>query len=57
MKRIALTVLALVAAVGLAFGTASAFNQADFQKLKTTGNCADCDLSGRVTDPLETGRC
>lgn len=46
MKRIALTVLALVAAGGLAYGTASAFNQTDFQKLKTTGNCADCDLSG-----------
>jgi uncharacterized protein YjbI with pentapeptide repeats len=48
MKRIALTILALVAAVGLAYGTASAFNQADFQKLKTTGNCADCDLSGAL---------
>jgi uncharacterized protein YjbI with pentapeptide repeats len=46
MKRIALTVLALVAAGGLAYGTASAFNQTDFQKLKTTGNCAECDLSG-----------
>ncbi len=48
MKVIALTILALVAAVGLTFGTASAFNQADFQKLKTTGNCADCDLSGAL---------
>jgi uncharacterized protein YjbI with pentapeptide repeats len=48
MKRIALTILALATAVGLACGTASAFNQADFQKLKTTGNCADCDLSGAV---------
>ena len=48
MKRITLTILTFVVFVGLAFGTASAFDQADFQKLKTTGNCAGCDLSGAL---------
>jgi uncharacterized protein YjbI with pentapeptide repeats len=46
MKTIVLTIMVLTVAVGLAYGTACAFNQADFQKLKTTGNCAECDLSG-----------
>ena len=48
MKRIAVIVMALVASVGLAFATASAFNPADLQHLETTGSCVDCDLSGAV---------
>ena len=48
MRRIALTIAALIASVGVLVGTASAFNEADFQKLKTTKNCVDCDLSGAV---------
>jgi uncharacterized protein YjbI with pentapeptide repeats len=46
MKSIVLTILALIALIGPAFNIASAFSQADLQKLKTTGNCVDCDLSG-----------
>ena len=48
MKSIVLTILALIASIGPAFGTASAFNAEDLQKLKTTGNCVECDLSGAV---------
>lgn len=48
MKRIALTILALITSVGLAFGTAYAFSEADLQKLKTTKSCAECDLSGAL---------
>jgi hypothetical protein len=48
MKSIVLTILALIASVCLAFNVASAFSQADLHKLKTTGNCVNCDLSGAV---------
>ena len=48
MKKIAVIVLALVASVGLALTTASAFDPADLQELGTTGSCVDCDLSGAV---------
>jgi uncharacterized protein YjbI with pentapeptide repeats len=48
MKSVVLTTLALIASIGPAFSTASAFSEADLQKLKTTGNCVDCDLSGAV---------
>ncbi len=48
MKSIVLTILALIASISLAFNIASAFSQADLQKLKTTGNCVDCDLSGAL---------
>ena len=48
MKRVILTILGLIASIGPAFSTASAFSEADLQKLKTTGNCVNCDLSGAV---------
>lgn len=48
MKRIALAFSVFIISVSLAFGTASAFNAADLQKLKTTRNCVECDLSGAV---------
>ena len=48
MKRIALIIAILITSVGMFLGTASAFNEADLQKLKVTGNCVDCDLSGAV---------
>lgn len=48
MRRIALTIATIIASVGVLVGTASAFNEADFQKLKTTHNCVDCDLSGAL---------
>ena len=48
MKRIGLAIPALIASIGIALGTASAFNETDLQKLKSTKNCVDCDLSGAV---------
>ena len=47
-KPVLVIILALVASVSLLFGAASAFNAADLQKLKATGSCVDCDLSGAV---------
>ncbi len=32
----------------VAAGAASAYDERDLQRLKTTGNCVDCDLSGAV---------
>lgn len=46
MRNIGLTILAVVACIGLASGSLSAYNNEDLQRLKTTGNCVDCDLSG-----------
>jgi uncharacterized protein YjbI with pentapeptide repeats len=46
MKRVAFVTTVLITFVVAVVGTASAFNEADFQKLKTTGSCVDCDLSG-----------
>ena len=48
MIRIAPTILAVITSVGLTFGAASAFNQADLQKLSASKNCAECDLSGAL---------
>lgn len=48
MKSISLAILALVACIGLASGNLSAYNDEDLQKLKATGSCARCDLSGAV---------
>ena len=48
MTRIGLTILAVITSVGLAISTASAFNQADLQKLSATKTCPDCDLSGAL---------
>ena len=45
MKTIALVILALLTSVGAAISAASAFNENDLQKLKTTSECAGCDLS------------
>ena len=46
MKSIGLAILALVTSIGLAAGNLSAYSDEDLQRLKTTGNCVDCDLSG-----------
>lgn len=46
MERVAFVITVLITFVVVVVGTASAFNEADFQKLKTTGRCVDCDLSG-----------
>jgi uncharacterized protein YjbI with pentapeptide repeats len=47
MRRIALViVVAMISFV--AAGSLSAYDESDLQKLKTTGNCVDCDLSGTV---------
>ena len=48
MKSIALTIVTIAAAIGLVLGTASAYNEADLQKLTATGSCVECDLSGAV---------
>ena len=48
MKRVGFAILIHVFCIGITFGTASAFNGEDLQKLKTTGSCVDCDLSGAV---------
>jgi uncharacterized protein YjbI with pentapeptide repeats len=45
MKRIAVVILALATFVGVAISAASAFNEEDLRKLKTTKECAGCDLS------------
>jgi uncharacterized protein YjbI with pentapeptide repeats len=45
-----MTALVVVASIVffVAAGTLSAYNETDLQKLKTTKNCADCDLSGAL---------
>ncbi len=45
-----ITALVVVASIVffVAAGTLSAYNETDLQKLKTTKNCADCDLSGAL---------
>ncbi len=48
MKKIILIGLAIVASIGVVFGTVSAYDEADLQKLVTTGGCVKCDLSGAV---------
>jgi uncharacterized protein YjbI with pentapeptide repeats len=45
MKLIILGILAFIFSIGLAFSTASAFNEEDLRKLRTTKQCAGCDLS------------
>jgi len=45
MKKIALVSLALVISVGAGLGAASAFDKEDLEKMKTTKECAGCDLS------------
>lgn len=40
-----LTLTALTVAATLFAGSASAFDHDDLQKLKDTGECAECDLS------------
>jgi uncharacterized protein YjbI with pentapeptide repeats len=47
-KPVLMLIPALIASVSLFFGAAFAFNAADLQKLKATGSCVDCDLSGAV---------
>jgi len=46
MKRILLVILILMAWTAIVLGTASAYNNADIQKLKKTKQCPGCDLSG-----------
>lgn len=48
MKRTALLILFLIVCtvIVLGTGTASAYNEADLQKLKKTKQCPACDLSG-----------
>jgi uncharacterized protein YjbI with pentapeptide repeats len=47
MRMTALVVVASIVFF-VAAGTLSAYNETDLQKLKTTKNCADCDLSGAL---------
>ena len=48
MKKIALAILTVIVCAGVGPGVGSAFNENDLQKLKTTKNCVQCDLSGAV---------
>ena len=45
IKTIALVMLALIGCTPMVLGTASAYNEADLQKVKKTKQCPGCDLS------------
>jgi uncharacterized protein YjbI with pentapeptide repeats len=47
MRKIVFVIIAAVVSF-VAAGSLSAYNEADLQRLKTTKNCADCDLSGAL---------
>ena len=46
IKKMKLTLTKLTLAATLFAGSASAFDPVDVQKLKDTGKCVECDLSG-----------
>jgi uncharacterized protein YjbI with pentapeptide repeats len=46
MKKTMLALMLLIISVIVGVATASAFNPADLHKLRSTGNCVECDLSG-----------